>query len=170
MDTGYSPTVHIAIATDGRCLGPHLSGLWCLLIPRAERGAVVCVGIESGKGAGRMRSGELLSVMTSGDAARDIIEKSDTEIVARVLPDLERYFPGLTTSIRFSRVTRWREAQPLSPVGRSRNLLAYRNTDHRSRRVMLAGDYMGVPGAESAAETGVWAAAQTVARFAGGVA
>jgi oxygen-dependent protoporphyrinogen oxidase len=47
---------------------------------------------------------------------------------------------------------------PLSPIGRSRNVARYRGSINGSTRVYLAGDYMGMPFTEGAAETGKWAA------------
>ncbi len=87
---------------------------------------------------------------------------SDDEIVAKVLPDIERFFPGATATKRFAQIQRWPNALPKSPVGRSRDLAEYRKSRPRSKRVLLAGDYMGLPHFESAIETGLWAANQIV--------
>ena len=51
---------------------------------------------------------------------------------------------------------------PYRSRGRSRNLAEYRKSRPASHRVLLAGDYMGLPHFESAIETGMWAADQII--------
>jgi oxygen-dependent protoporphyrinogen oxidase len=55
-------------------------------------------------------------------------------------------------------VYRWLNAEPKSPVGRSRKINDYRESITKINKVILAGDYMGMPFTEGAAETGLWAA------------
>ncbi len=62
-------------------------------------------------------------------------------------------------ALAVQRVYRWREAVARLPVGRARNVAQYRSGVNRSTKVFLAGDYMGLPYTDGAAETGQWAAA-----------
>ena len=96
----------------------------------------------------------MLNVFVKPEAAGAMMDLSDDEIVAKVLPDIERFFPGATATKRFAQIVRWPNALPKSPVGRSRDLAEYRKSRPSSRRVLLAGDYMGLPHFESAIETG----------------
>lgn len=65
---------------------------------------------------------------------------------------------GRDDAVTAARVQRWEAAEPLSPVGRARAIAAYRASADARRRVLLAGDYMGSPWTDGAAETGMWAA------------
>jgi oxygen-dependent protoporphyrinogen oxidase len=46
----------------------------------------------------------------------------------------------------------------MSPPGRGRYVARYRESVNGETKVILAGDYMGMPFTEGAAETGKWAA------------
>lgn len=160
LATEYSATVLVGLAAErGWRVPPALERTYGVLIPRSERGAIAAIGIESQKSGDRAATGELLSLMLSGAAGAELVTADDETIVARVLPDAERLFPGVSRAVRFAHVVRWPEAEPRSPVGRARAAAAYRHgwalTD---RRVVLAGDYAGTPFADGAAETGEWAA------------
>ena len=102
--------------------------------------------------------------MSDSDAAGEAMALADEVILARVMPELEVHFPGLSRRVAWARVMRWPEAIPRSPVGRSRTLHQYRNDNHRKRKVFLAGDYMGFPWTDSAAATGMWAANRIIAQ------
>ncbi len=95
--------------------------------------------------------------MLSDKHGEEYIDKSDDQILAAITPELELYFPGLLDSIAVTRVYRWHQAEPRSPIGRSQAIYSYRmkNSD---KRVLLAGDYLSMPYTEGAAESGLWAA------------
>jgi oxygen-dependent protoporphyrinogen oxidase len=101
--------------------------------------------------------------MLAGDVAGALLKLPDDEVVASVLPELERHFPDLRDAVRFTRCFRCPEAEPCSPPGRSRAIAAYRRSLPPERRVLLAGDYTGMPFTEGAAETGIWAASHLAA-------
>ncbi len=163
MATEYVSTVKIGLATSRHWRDePAMKSVWGFLIPRPDRQLIASATIESTKDIARVPDGELLNLFVKSEAAGAIMELSDDEIVAKVLPDIERFFPGATATKRFAQIVRWPNALPKSPVGRSRDLAEYRKSRPSSRRVLLAGDYMGLPHFESAIETGLWAANQIV--------
>ena len=90
-------------------------------------------------------SGEAFHALLWGEAAGSLIDRSDDEVEAAVLPEVERYFPGVTEAKRFAHIVRWHEAEPKSPVGRSRAIAEYRRRG-AARRVWLAGTTWGCPG------------------------
>ncbi len=83
---------------------------------------------------------------------------NDRDVLAAVLEDVERFIAGISTSLIFTKIYRWKEAAAMTPPGRSRNIARYRNAVDPSMGVFLAGDYMGFPCTEGAAESGKWAA------------
>ena len=157
--TRYSSTLNIAIATEsGFQCGACLEDVYGILIPAAERQVIAAVTIESNKSPDLVPCGELFNVMLADEAGRELVHRPEDEVLNRVLPELERYLPGISEAVRFVRIYRWEEAQPRSPVGRSKAIRAYRRTCGPGQRVLLAGDYVGMPATEGAAETGIWAA------------
>lgn len=158
LATGYSSTLAINLAVSPEWQMPeNLRQVYGLAVPRKERDLIAAVAIESNKEPGRVPGGELLNVMLADHAGAALLHEPDTDVVVRILPELERYFPGVGRHIRFTHIIRWAEAEPRSPVGRSRAIAAYRRS-RAGQRVLLAGDYMGMPYTDGAAHTGIWAA------------
>ncbi len=163
LATDYVTGIKIGIATSRHWRNePGLKDVWGFLIPRPDRQLIASATLESAKDITRVPDGEMLNVFVKNEAAGAMIDLSDEEIVAKVLPDIERFFPGVTATKRFAHIVRWPNALPKSPVGRSRDVAEYRKSRPSARRVLLAGDYMGLPHFESAIETGQWCADQII--------
>ena len=166
LATGYSANLNVAVMTrpDFRLLR-GVEKMYGVLIPRRERRHVAAIGIEANKSRDRAAQGHLFNLMLSGRSSREILAWPEPEIVHSILPELERLLPGVTAAVAATHVYRWEEAEPLSPVGRARNLRQYRADVAAAAcpRVLLAGDYLSMPFTEGAAESGRWAA-QAIAR------
>jgi oxygen-dependent protoporphyrinogen oxidase len=163
LATEYVQGVKIGLATSRHWRNePGLKDVWGFLIPRPDRQFVASATLESAKDITRVPDGEMLNLFVKTGAAAALMDLSDDEILAKVLPDIERFFPGATSTKRFAEVGRLPHALPKSPVGRSRDLAQYRQSRPSSLRVLLAGDYMGLPHFESAIETGMWCADQII--------
>lgn len=159
LETDYSSTINISLAVRKPVSTAEVSGdVYGLLIPRRERHVIAAVALESRKCARYVSRGELVNVMLSGTAGRRLQRASDEVVLSEVLPELRRYFPGVDREIDFAQFNRWPQAEPRSPVGRSRDIREYRRVWHQGMKIVLAGDYMGAPCAEGAAESGQWAA------------
>lgn len=165
LRTAYSASMNISFAVPkGISTARVPRNLYGVLIPRRERLVIAAIGLESHKGQRYVPQGELLNVMLSGSAGRRLMQASEGQVLAEVLPELQRYFPDIDRRIEFAHLSRWAEAEPRSPVGRSRDLQQYRQLWHPGMKVILAGDYMGIPCTEGAAESGNWAATALVER------
>jgi oxygen-dependent protoporphyrinogen oxidase len=117
------------------------------------------IAIESRKCTAYVPHGELLNVMLSGEAGARLVDLPEETVLAEVLPELSRYFPAMESDIEFAHFCRWREAEPMSHVGRSNDIANYRGQVALSTRdVLLAGDFVSSPTTEGAAESGEWAA------------
>lgn len=159
LATPYSSTLVIAIAMQNSFhLEPGIEGIYGIFVPKKERSVISSIAIEAWKDKLRLGGGHLLIVCLSGKAGKEMIEWDEEAILPVVLKELDKYFAGLSGKIRFTRIYRWKEAMPLSPIGRSKNVARYRESINGSTKVYLAGDYMGLPFTEGAAETGMWAA------------
>lgn len=166
LATRYSANINIAVMTDDNFRLPdNLKDVYGLLIPRTERLSIAAIGIESNKNRDCAPLGQLLNIMLSNTASRSMMQKPDNEIVHAVILEAGKLFPGLSEKIADTRVFRWKQAEPYSHVGRSKDLLHYRTISHSlDQHVLLAGDYMSMPFTEGAAESGKWAAEQICMR------
>lgn len=161
LDTAYSATINIALMfRPGYALPDALAGVYGLLVPRRERQRIAAIGFESRKCRVRPAGGELVNVMLADEAARPLLAAGDAEVLAAVLPEVERYLPQAGAWLGGARLYRWPRAEPLSPPGRARDIALYRQGALRDgRRLLLAGDYLSMPWTDGAAESGDWAAA-----------
>jgi len=161
FDTRYSATINVSLGIpDGIPSGASVEEIYGVLIPRRERKVIATFTFQSRKCPQHVERGELLNVMLDGASGARLIDASESDVLAEVIPELGRYLPGIASRIAFARMHRWLEAEPGSPPGRATHLHAYREAWRADRRVILAGDYMGIPCTEGAAESGRWAAAR----------
>jgi len=162
LATPYSSTLVIALAVkDAFHIAPEIARLYGFMIPKTERNVINCVvnGDLGNKDKRRVANGKLLVAFLSGKAGSEMVDWKDSDVLDVVLKDMEKYFVGISENLLFTKIYRWKElAAPLSPLGRSRNVAQYRNAVNGSTKVFLAGDYMGLPCTEGAAESGKWAA------------
>ena len=158
LQTRYSSTINAALIFDDRLPDlPAARSIYGLLVPRSERRAIAGIGIESRKCASYVPRGELLNAMLDGISGERLIDASDEEILAEIFNEIEIYFPGIG-GVSHTYLHRWRNAEPYSYVGRSRDVREYRLSACASSHVLLCGDYMSTPTTEGAAESGAWAA------------
>jgi oxygen-dependent protoporphyrinogen oxidase len=165
MDTHYSSTLNIALGVTRKWTLPEtLQDVYGLLMPRKERKHIAAIAIERAKSTDRTQNGHLINVMLDGVSGSEMIEWDDDKILKTLLPELDEVLPAISHHIIFQKHYRWLHAEPKSPIGRSKNIAIYRKNILPDCRVLLAGDYMGMPFTEGAAETGQWAASQLIGR------
>lgn len=163
----YAATVHIALALrTGWQPPPGVAGIYGALLAPAEDAVLAGLTLESERFPGSGSDSEVLSVMLRDEAARAMASYADAELIRAVMPSLERHFPDLRDAVVSAHIQRWSAAEPLSPVGRARAIACYRASLAPDRRVVLAGDYLGSPWTDGAAETGLWAAHHVLRRSA----
>ncbi len=159
LNIKYSSTVNIAFALKKKLAqATELGDVYGVWVPRKERTVIAAFTIENAKDYRRAVTGELIHVMLSGEAGKAMVGQHNEKIILTVLPELEQYLPGISNNILFTKVYSWTNAEPMSPVGRSKIIHNYRESITEKNRVILAGDYLGMPFTEGAAETGLWAA------------
>lgn len=162
MSTQYSSTLNITVGVKKELSGKRKNKIYGLWIPRRERKNIAAISIESRKNKDRVATGELFNIMLSGTAGKRMINWGKEEILSSVLEELVLYFPNIIKHITFTKIYRWLYAEPMSPIGRSRNIKEYRVKTTGENQVFLAGDYMGMPFTEGAAEIGKWAASKII--------
>lgn len=159
LSTAYSSTLVVALGVKGTYrIDPEVADLYGILVPRTERINISAIANEGNKDRDRVAKGKLLVAFLSDKAGSEMIEWKDYDVLAAALREMDKYFVGISENILFSKIYRWKEAMPMSPPGRGRNVARYRKSVNDKTKVLLAGDYMGLPFTEGAAETGKWAA------------
>jgi oxygen-dependent protoporphyrinogen oxidase len=112
----------------------------------------------------RMPGGALV-VYSAGERARDLAERSDSEIRNRYMADLARIFPEVRTIVDDVVIARWAYGGPTPFPGRSS---IQREMAAGVGRIAFAGDYLQYSGLDSAFRSGLRAAALTRATLESG--
>jgi oxygen-dependent protoporphyrinogen oxidase len=109
----YVPMLRVSCALD-RPLTPRGGrSAHAVLIPETENSLLAVITIDHNKEPNRAPAGRgLVSLLTSPEATRELIDASDTEIIELVIERGERYLPGLRSAIRAHFVHRFRHGLP----------------------------------------------------------
>lgn len=139
-----------------------------LSFPRGTARAVSAVCVQENKGGELVPPGRgLLVAFARPDVASDLLERGSRDVLAAMLPDLERAFPGLGRSISRARVYRWEHGQATFYPGYLGRLAAFRGGGiEGDAPLALAGDYLLFPAIEGAVATGQDAATRLLDRLA----
>lgn len=162
LQTGYAAAAHVALGmhSDWRLPGNLEAVHGLLLAPGASAAtghSVAAMVVESAR-LPVAQAPEVLTLMLGDAGARKYRDEPDASLVEAVLQWLELRWPGISRAVVDHRVQRWPCAEPLSPVGRARAIAQYRAELVPKRRIVLCGDYLGMPWTDGAVETGLWAA------------
>ncbi len=166
LSTPYSSAILVAVAAhESFTIAPEIAGIFGIIIPEKERDIINAIanGDLGGKDESRVAGGKLLVAFLSGEASSKMIGWGDRDILAATLKEMEKYHPGVSKDLLFTKIYRWKEAAAMSPPGRISSIAHYRKNINPSTKVLLAGDYMGFPCTEGAAESGKWVA-ETIVR------
>jgi oxygen-dependent protoporphyrinogen oxidase len=91
------------------------------------------------------------------------MELSDDELLADVLPELERLVPGLAEIVEDVEVTRWQPAALRSEPGMHRVIASIDGALDNGHRIQLAGDYLSIPSINGSVVSGENAARRLAA-------
>jgi protoporphyrinogen/coproporphyrinogen III oxidase len=166
LDTPYSRTLLVGLRYAPGWTAAGLRGIYGVLVPPAERRTIAAVGVESHKAPGLVPQGELLNVMLGGPAVTRLLDADDDQVTRAVVAELSDLVPEAGRGLVGVTVCRWRAALPWVPPGQAARVARYRRAvQAEPARVILAGDYLGLPFTDSVTHTGQWAAAQALRRL-----
>jgi oxygen-dependent protoporphyrinogen oxidase len=166
LDTPYSRTLVVGLRYAPGWTAARLRGVYGVLVPPAERRTIAAVAVESHKAPGLVPHGELLNVMLGGPAVARLLDADDEEVTRAVVAELSDLVPEAGRGLVGATVSRWRAALPWVPPGQAARVARYRRAvEAEPTRVLLAGDYLGLPFTDSVTYTGQWAAAQALRRL-----
>jgi protoporphyrinogen/coproporphyrinogen III oxidase len=101
------------------------------------------------------RPGSSLMAFSPAELGRQLLDRTDDEILRTYLDDLDQVLPGFAEKVVEASVARWPTGSPYCFPGRAKLQPAL---TRRSGRVFLAGDYLGTFYTETAISTGLSAA------------
>ncbi|HEV2523504.1 MAG TPA: FAD-dependent oxidoreductase, partial [Gammaproteobacteria bacterium] len=161
FETVYSSSILVSLLTHGDWQpNSKICSAYGFLVNPQLNSKIAALTIENNKCQTRKKQGYLINIMLSDKWAKKFLHLSSEEIYTKIQPDVEKIFPAIYSSIHKKELFRWQYAMPCAPIGRAIAVREYRNTRNPNNRVWLAGDYLGFPWTDSAAETGLWAAGQ----------
>lgn len=148
---------------------PVQAGYFGLSFPQGDADAVAAVCVEQNKPAHLVPGGAgLLVVIARPEVAPQLLAAESREVVDRLLPDVERAFPGVSDSIVRARVYRWPAGSPVFYPGYFSHLGAFGNGEVEANGPLaIAGDYLYSPSVEGAVVSGERAAQRIIRRLAG---
>lgn len=161
LDATYAPSIHVALGLSPSWSAPEVfAQAYGALYSPVEGGPLAALTFQHGAGRG---DGPIVCAMFGEQAATRAMPKNDAMLIRFATEAMAAHLPGLERAVVSAHVQRWAAAEPRSPVGRARAIAAYRATLGRDRRIVLAGDYLGSPWTDGAAESGQWAASHLLA-------
>lgn len=160
----YRPAVSLALLLD-RPAGARFFGL---SFPRSTARSVSAVCVQENRGGDLVPPGRgLLVAFARPDVSGDLVDRPASDVLDAMLPDLQRAFPRLGSSVTRARVYRWEHGQPVFPPHYLGKLAAFRGGGiEGDAPLALAGDYLLFPAVEGAVSTGDDAAVRLMDRLA----
>jgi len=132
----------------------------CIYVPYVENKIIGSCIFEAHKD-GLVRQGQtLFNVYLHDEAAKKLMDKSDAEVLATVLPELEKVCPEFAryrTSVEDPQlfdIERWPLAMPKFPHGQVTNIKKFQAEHQGENNAYFIGDYMNAPWTEGAAQSG----------------
>ena len=161
LKTPYSSSATISLLTDEHWKPPaSISSVYGFIFNPREKSKIAALTFENNKCQNRKKEGYLVNVMLSDEWAKQLLSLPDEAIYAEVQADIESVLPHIHQHLQTKKLFRWPFAMPRTPIGRANAVKQYRDSRDSGNRIWLAGDYLGLPWTDSAAQTGIWAANQ----------
>ncbi|QHC68038.1 NAD(P)-binding protein [Rathayibacter sp. VKM Ac-2759] len=158
----YGPYVSAAFLTNETTAQPWDAAYGIATPKRSFNVALNMGNIARGSESSRQPGGSLM-VFSPASLARDLLHRSDEEILDIYTRDLDEVLPGFGGIVEEAHVQRWETGAPYCFPGRGRLQAALtRPTD----RVFLAGDYLGTLYTETAITSGFSAAQRAASALA----
>jgi protoporphyrinogen oxidase len=145
--------------------GVHSEAFGVLADPR-EATMVSACAIPSGRWSVTLDAPQVILAWPTPAAVDELGDRAAHEIVAAMMPEIERLIPEVSDGVERARVVRFDEGTPLAPPG----FLAHRAEGRALATALdipiaLAGDYLTMPLVEGAVLSGERAAEQLVRRL-----
>jgi oxygen-dependent protoporphyrinogen oxidase len=158
LGTPYSPALLIGLSLRRSLRPEEFEGAYGVLFHPADQPVVAAAAVFSRANHTGRPDADVLTVMFSPEAARRLRDAPEAEVKAEAVQALRAHLPPLERLVTGTRVVRWDQAMPLTPIDQAARVKDYRDHLPPGSRLVLAGDYLGFPWSDSAAYNGRWAA------------
>ena len=163
LETEYSSSIIISLLTSNNWTSPsNIQSAYGFLYSPEINSKIAAIAIENNKYYARSKQGFLINIMLSDQWAKKLLHLSDEDIYKEIQIDVENILPNIYSNLQMKKMFRWQYAMPYTPIGRAKAVKEYCDTRNKNNRMWLAGDYLGFPWTDSAAQTGLWAANQVL--------
>lgn len=154
FDLNYSATMHLSYLID-KDLIPNKDGIYGMMISHLESSLINVVSIESFKHPGLVTdpSKELINIMLTNSGAMKLWDLSDDEIHDEIIRELKIVFKLPEIKVHAKTLVKWDKAIPLFHQGHVKAICKYRDELSADDTLFFAGDYLGTPCSEGAAES-----------------
>ena len=149
----YSTTISVAFRVPKAIL-PQTSIVW---VPYKESKMISGYVNELMKGAELIHDDDsLICVWLHEDFAKEIIDKTDSEIFSMVATELKRVCPWISkdTPMNFHDLQKWKQAMPKFAQGHLKRVKEFMATEQGKKNVFFCGDYLNAPWTEGALRCG----------------
>lgn len=163
MAVPYSGAVVVGLPTAERLRRDDLADAYGVLTHPDARAGFAALAVASRAHPHLSQRGDLVTVMIDDATAAPLLTASEDDVVAAAWRAVRPFAPSARPHpTSAARVIRWSEAMPTVPLGHCAAVKAYweglareaRELGTLSRKVVLAGDYLGFPWSDSAAALG----------------
>lgn len=158
----YSAMCKVVVGLDFELLPPSI---YAAVFPRGSGTPLVALENTRAVTPGAVPKGKgMYHCLMMGDDARALFPLNDSEIAARMIEEVRRFFPEMPRQPRFFRVYRWREGGCLVQGGLLTAIQKLRRETlpNSVRGLFLAGDYNHLPLTNGAMRSGVDAAQESI--------
>jgi protoporphyrinogen/coproporphyrinogen III oxidase len=141
-----------------------------VVVPRPVSDGLFAIILEHNKAPGRAPEGKgLVSLFMMNQWAVDHMDATDEQILADVLPEVDKVLPGIRDDIEFTRINRWYPVLVYSHPGLYKKLGRFHATRDRNSRIHLAGSYNSSGNVNTATTAGERAARELLQTLRGAV-
>ena len=134
----------------------------CIYVPYVENKIISSCIFEKSKGSALVSEGKtLFNVYLHDQAAKELMGKSDAEILAVALPELKKVCPEMAdldtrypSGLQLHDIERWPYAMPKFPHGYVTKVKRFVQEHQGENGIYFIGDYMNSPWTEGAARSG----------------
>jgi oxygen-dependent protoporphyrinogen oxidase len=160
----FTPRLRVSYLLEKPITFPGGRSAYIALVPEVADRLVSAVFVDTNKTPGRVPAGRgLVSLLTSPQATRELIDATDADVVSCVTEQGERYLPGLRQATRAHFVHRFRHGLPEATPAALRLRADFLRRPLRS--IDYAGDWLLLrPNSEAAVRSADLAAWRVLAR------
>ncbi|MFH1728256.1 MAG: FAD-dependent oxidoreductase [Pseudomonadota bacterium] len=164
MSSAYGKIISVVCKTNKRWWDDEkLKGLYSMSFPDREASILGSILFLSAIPNRVPDDNEVLQIFLSEKGSEKLFNFSKEVIISAFKREIDVYLNGFSSSLEDYKIKKWYGGMVNVPVGKAKLIKSYRELisekfKEANSRVILAGDYVNIPGLEGAYSSGLWAA------------